>query len=289
MWTSNVWSDRIYLKILYRLYYGKRLDLNNPLSFTEKIQWLKLYNRNVKFTLMVDKYEAKKMVKHALGEEYVIPCYGVYNYFDEIDFSALPNQFVLKCTHDSGSYVICDDIKTFDFEKAKALLEKGLKKNFYSKFKEWAYKDVKPRILVEKYIPSLGKKDSVEYKLTCCDGEVKTITVCGGIPHTKSYLRTNDHFTKTWEKQNWWAVYKSSGKRIEKPAQMDEMICLSEKLSKDIPYIRIDWYVIDNKPVFGEFTFYTWGGFLRFNPKEWDEVIGSWITLPNVIDPNENI
>lgn len=250
MRTSKFWPDEFYLKALYRLFYGERLNLENPIKYSEKMQWLKLYYHKEEFTNMVDKYEVKNFVSETIGAEYVIPYYGVYNSFDEIDFNHLPNQFILKCTHDSGSFVICENKETFDKESARAKLEKGLRCNFFYTFREWPYKNVRPRIIAEKYMPSLGKSDSTEYKLTCCDGMVKTITVCGGIPHTDFSLRSNDNFSKDWTRQDWYAYYKPKGGIIEKPAQIDEIVNLSEKLSIGIPYVRVDWYVIDGKPYF---------------------------------------
>lgn len=204
----------------------------------------------------------------------------MWNSFDEIDFEKLPDQFVLKCTHDSGGYVICKNKATFDKVAARNKLQPRLSNSLYMVFREWPYKNVKPRILAEKYEPSLGNADSEEYKLTCCDGQVKAITVCGGIPHADFSLRSNDTFSKDWQRQNWYAYYKPKGGDIKKPVQMDEIVEMSESLSHGIPYIRIDWYIIDGKPYFGEFTFYTWGGFLRFTPENWDRTIGDWIKLP---------
>lgn len=278
--TKMIWKDEGYLRILYLLFYGKKLDLKNPSNYSMKMQWLKLYYRKTIFTQMVDKYAVKKIVSDQIGSEHVIPCYGIWNSFDEIDFDNLPDKFCLKCTHDSGSYVICKDKTTFDKTAAKEKLERNLKKNFFFEFREWPYKNVKARILAEKYEPSLGNINSVEYKLTCCNGEVKAITVCGGIPHSDFSLRSNDTFTKDWQRQDWYAYYKPKGGDIKKPVQMEEIIALSEKLSKGIPYVRVDWYIINDKPYFGEFTFYTWAGFLRFTPEIWDYRIGEWITLP---------
>ena len=285
--TKTMWSDEMYLRILYRLFYGKRLNLKDPIRYSEKMQWLKLYHRKPIFTQMVDKFEVKKIVAEKIGADYVIPCYGVWDSFDDIDFETLPNQFCLKCTHDSGSFVICKDKATFDYASAKEKLERNLNKNFFYEFREWPYKDVKARILAEKYEPSLGNIDSVEYKLTCCNGDVRAITVCGGIPHADFSLRSNDTFTKDWQRQNWYAYYKPKGGDIKKPAQMDEIINLSEKLSNGIPYVRVDWYIIKGKPFFGEFTFYTWAGFLRFMPSNMDEVMGKWIVLPNDTNTTE--
>ena len=272
--------ERLYLSDQYYEYMGKKPDIDNPKKLTEKMLWMKLYGRNPLYTRMVDKYEAKKYVEEKIGSKYVVPCYGVWKSFDDIDFDKLPNQFVLKCNHNSGSYVICEDKNNFDKEKARKILEPALKKNYYWVFREWAYKNVNRRILAEQYIPSLGKKDSVEYKLTCFDGEVKVITVCTGVPHQAYELRHNDNFSRDWKRQDWYAAYTPTGEDIEKPKEMDEMIALSEKLSEGIPQVRIDWYVVDGQLYFGEFTFYTWAGYIQFQPEEWDLKLGGWMKLP---------
>ena len=152
---------------------------------------------------MADKYEVKQFVADKIGEEYVIPLYGVWDNFDEINFNKLPDQFILKCTHDSGGFVICEDKKTFDKEKAREKIEKTFGKSYFWQNREWVYKNIKPRIIAEKYMPSLGKQDSVEYKLTVINGIVKVITVCGGIPHAAFELRSNDNFDKEWNRQDW--------------------------------------------------------------------------------------
>ncbi len=278
--TSKLWSDKCYLKMLYRLEMGHGLDLTNPKTYSEKCQWLKLYYRRNVFTTMVDKYAVKQYIANLIGEEYVVPCYGVWDNFDQIDFENLPETFCLKCVSDSGGYVTCKDKATFDKTAAKKKLEIHQKNEYFWNAREWPYKNVKPRILAEEYIPSLGKKDSVEYKLSCFNGEVKFITVCGGIPHSANNLRTNDHYTKDWKQLKWTATYESSGKTIEKPDFMDKIVALSEKLSTGIPHVRVDWYVVDDHIYFGEFTFYTWAGFPKFQPKEWDEILGGWIELP---------
>lgn len=272
--------DKVFICQQYKDIMGEELNLKNPTKFTEKLQWMKLYAHNPLYTQMVDKYEVKDFVANWIGKEYVLPIYGVWDSFDQIDFDKLPNQFVLKCNHDSGSYVVCTDKATFDKEKARQVLEPALKKNFFWMFREWPYKNVKRRIIAEQYEPSLGKKESVEYKLTCFDGEVKVITVCSGIPHQAVELRNNDNFSKDWKRQNWYAVYKPTGKDIKKPAEMDDIVRFSEELSKGIPQVRIDWYVIDGKIYFGEFTFFTWSGYIHFEPKEWNLTMGEWLKLP---------
>ena len=276
----SLFSDKLFLKILYRHYMGESLNLNNPKKFTEKLQWYKLYYHDPVFTKMADKYEVKKMVADIIGEEYVIPLYGVWDNFDDIDFDKLPEQFILKCTHDSGGFVICEDKRKFDKLSAKAKLEETIDKCYFWKNREWVYKDIKPRIIAEEYLPSLGKPDSVGYKLTVINGEVKVITVCGGIPHAAFELRSNDHFDKNWNRQHWYAYYKPKGGVISKPEQMDKIVELSEKLAKGIPQVRVDWYIVDDTIYFGETTFYTWSGFIKYEPKEWDLTMGDWFDLP---------
>lgn len=278
---STWMSDIPYLKIRFRLNNGYRLNLNNPQTLCEKIQWLKLYDRKQEYINMVDKYAVKKIISESIGEEYIVKPIGVWNKAEDIEWEKLPNEFVLKCTHDSGSVIICRNKAELDKANTVYRLNNSLKNNFYYCEREWPYKDVQPRIVAEPYISGLGNKDSVEYKITCMDGEVKFVTVCGGIAHSKYEDRTNDHFTKEWKRLDWYANYKPSGKVIEKPSYMDQMISLSEKLSANIPYVRVDWYVLDGKLIFGEYTFFTWGGFMKIHPFEWDKKLGSWLRLPN--------
>jgi len=229
---------------------------------------------------MVDKYEVKKIVSEKIGEEYVVPAIGLWDSVDDIDFKTLPNQFVLKCTHDSGSVVICQDKSMFDLKAAKRKLMWGLNRNYFLGKREWAYKDIKPRIIAEPFIPYLGKSDSVEYKITVYNGKVRFITVCTGIAHSSFDVRTNDNYTPEWERLDWYAYYKPSYRDIPKPKFMDEMVILTEKLAEGLPQVRVDWYVENGKVFFGEMTFYTWAGYLRFNPEEWDKKLGSWLELP---------
>lgn len=275
-------SSKSFIRRQYVERLGVEPDLDNPKKFTEKLQWYKLNYHDPRFTVMVDKYAVKKYVADRIGSEYVIPCYGKWNSFDEIDFSTLPDSFVLKTNNDSASIIICKDKSLLDMGKAKSVLDNGVKRNYYWLCREWAYKNVKGCILAEKYMPTLGNIDSVEYKITCINGEVKVVTVCTGVPHSSFDVRYNDNFSKNWERQPWYAFHKPKGGVIEKPAQMDKMIELSEMLSKDIPQVRIDWYIIDDHIYFGEFTFYTWGGYIKFEPESWNDVMGEWFVLPKI-------
>lgn len=278
--TAALWPDKPYLSLRFYSRFGYWIDWNAPQGFNEKCQWMKLYYRRPDYVTMVDKYAVKQYVAEKIGAEHVVDCYGAWEHFDDIDFDKLPEQFVLKVTHDSGGFVVCKDKASFDKAAAKQKMELALKKNYFIYTREWPYKMVPRRIIAERYIDSLGKPESVEYKLTCMDGEVRVITVCGGIAHAAFELRSNDHFDKDWNRQNWYASYKPKGGEIPKPKEMDEIIRLSEILSKGIPQVRVDWYVHQGQIYFGEMTFYTWAGFAEFNPWEWNYKLGSWIKLP---------
>lgn len=257
------------------------IDLENPKTFCEKLQWLKLFDHNPIYHKWVDKFEAKKMVSTLLGEKYVAKLYSVYNTTEEIDFNALPNSFVLKCTHDSGTLVVCPDKSKLDKAKAIEILNSGLKIKDYSlDGGQWAYKGVKPRIIAEEYIDSLGKPESIEYKITCIHGKVKMITVCSGIAHVEFDKRFNDHFDRDGNRLPFYVYYKPAGLDLPDKAVTDELIRLSEIVSANIPQVRADWYVHKGQIYFGEMTFYTWGGYMPYVPKEWDRIMGDWLDLP---------
>lgn len=278
--TGKMWSDKQYLKIVHRLMTGHKLNLDNPQTYSEKCQWMKLYYQRPELTTMVDKYEVKKYVADRIGSDYVVECYGVWDSFDEIDFDKLPNQFVLKATHNSGGFVICKDKRTFDYAQAKKKMNAALKqRNFYFN-REWAYKNVKPRILAERYMDSLGKPESIEYKMTCMGGVVFTVTICSGVAHAAYEQRHNDNYSRDWKRQDWYARYKPTGKDFALTPAIKKMIELSEALTQGIPQVRADWYVHEDHIYFGELTFYTWGGWPIFTPEEWDMKMGERFVLP---------
>lgn len=281
MKTSKMWGDKTYLKLMHYSMTGHWLNLDDPKTYSEKCQWMKLYYQRPELATMVDKYEVKQYVSERIGSEYVVECYGVWERFDDIDFENLPNQFVLKGTGCSGGFYICKDKASFNKEDAKAILEKDLNHNYYLEKREWAYKNVRPRILAEKYLDSLLKEETVEYKITCMGGRVEFVTICGGIAHAEYHQRTNDHYTRDWHKMDWYARYKPSGKSFEKTADIEKMIELSEKLTQGIPQVRADWYLHNGKIYFGELTFYTWAGWPIFTPEEWDLKLGEHFVLPN--------
>jgi hypothetical protein len=185
----------------------------------------------------------------------------------------------LKCTHDSGGFWICKDRSIFNQEEARQFFNKELHKNYYWNKREWVYKDIKPRIIAEPYIDSLGKPESFEYKLTCMNGVCKVFTICTGIAHSDFELRTNDHYDRDFNHLPWYAYYKNSKKPVQIPPQAKEIIEYAEKLSEGIPQVRVDFYVINDKVYFGEMTFYTWAGIIEFTPPEWNDIMGSWLDL----------
>lgn len=272
-------NDSKYLKLIFRLRMGKKLNLNNPTTFNEKLQWLKLYDQNDFYTSLVDKYEVKKYVSNLIGKEYIIPTLGIYNNFDEIDFSKLPNEFVIKCTHDSGGIVICKDKKNFDLNKARKKINKRLNNNFYYNFREWVYKNVKPRIIVEKYMGSNSKEELVDYKFLTFNGRVEIMYIASNRNGKgDTYFDFFDRNFNYIELKNGHA---NNPIRPKKPVGFNKMIQLAEKLSKNCHHVRIDFYETNGKIYFGEMTFYHMSGTVPFEPEEWDYKLGNLITLPD--------
>lgn len=270
-------SDRLYIKMIYKCYMNKTLNLDEPKTFNEKLQWLKLYDRNQIYTKLVDKYEVRKYVAQEIGEEYLIPLIGVWEKFDDIDFSKLPNQFVLKCTHDSGGLIICKDKNTFDVESARKKINKCIKRNYYYNFREWPYKNVKPRIICEQYITSKIDNDIKDFKFMCFNGEVKCSFVCSN-RGSENGLNV-DFYDIDWNHMPFERHYKNSGIIERKPTNYDLMIRISEKLSQKIPFVRVDLYEVDGTLYFGELTFYPGAGIEEFRPEEYDYLLGSWINI----------
>lgn len=281
LWALNrcakLFPDRLYLKLKFRLHMDKWMDFDNPQTFNEKLQWLKLNDRKPLYVSMVDKIDAKKYVASIIGEEHIIPTLGVYDSFDEIDFDKLPNQFVLKCSHDSGGVIICKDKSQLDADKARKVLSKGLKRNYYYQTREWPYKNVKPRIIAEQFMVDESGIELKDYKYYCFDGKVKMMFVATGRPHDTRFDFFDTDFNHLPVKQGYdWA-----DKPIAKPLGFDEMIALAEKLSQNIPHVRVDFYDINGQIYFGEMTFFDSSGWTPLEPVEWDYKMGSWINLPN--------
>jgi len=272
-------SDLTYLKIAFMITMGKPLKLKNPQTFNEKLQWLKLYDRKPLYTHLVDKYEVKLIVAKQIGEDYIIPTFGVWNHFEDIDFTTLPNQFVLKCTHDSGGIIVCKDKRKFDIEKASKKINTCLKHSFYWGMREWPYKNVKPRIIAEQYMEDDTQNGLNDYKVHCFNGVPKVILVCRD--RFMGSGLTEDFFDLDWnhlmiKRPN----HPNSNGILEKPKELNEIIRLSSLLSKNLPFARVDFYIINHKVYFGEITFYPASGLKSFEPEEWDYTFGSWIKLP---------
>ena len=276
--------DGILLKFVFRITIGKPLDLVNPKTFNEKIQWLKLYDRNSKYTKLVDKYEVREYIKNAIGAKYLVPLIGVYESFSEIDFSKLPNRFVLKCTHDSGSTIICKDKSKFDINRAKRKLEKKLKINLFWKTREWPYLNIKPRIICESLLEVPGNKELIDYKIMCFNGVPRCLFLCLD-RGSDSGLKV-DFYDMDWNPLPFERHYPRSERVIKKPQCFDEMVNLSKILSRSIPFVRVDFYIIENKIKFSELTFYPGSGIEEFTPESFDEILGSWLDLKGLIEGN---
>ena len=272
-------NDGSYIKLMFKSRVGYKPDLNNPKTFCEKLNWLKLHDRKPFYIDLVDKVKVKEIAKSRGCN--VLPLLGVYDKFDDIDFDKLPNQFVLKTNHTSGGFVICKDKSTFDFKNARKVLTKSLKRNYYKNGREWPYKNVERKILAEEYIDSLGKSESIEYKVTCFNGKVEFVTICRGIAHSAFNLRKNDFYDKDFNFLPFVTeYYANSNIENKKPSFWDEMLKQSEEMAKDTHYLRVDFYDIDGKLYFGEATFFTWSGFIKFNPREYDKILGDRLIIP---------
>ena len=277
----HVVPEAWYLKRQFKKKVGYPLNLDNPRTFNEKLQWLKLHDRNPLYTKMVDKYEAKKYVAEIIGDEYIIPTLGVWNHFDEIDFDQLPEQFVLKCTHDSGSIVICKNKRVLDKKLAKQKVEHALRYNYYYSGFEWPYKNVKPRIIAEPYLIDGKSNDLMDYKFFSFNGKTDCVMLCFGRSSGKTKFV---FFDKDWNVKKYNSPTEKSiayAKNI-RPDDYERMFSFSEILSKDIPFVRVDFYYVNGKIYFGEITFFPDSGFDgNILPKS-DKRFGDMIQLGDV-------
>ena len=275
---SRLFSDKAAIKIKYRLLMKKKIDLKKPKTFNEKLNWIKLYYRKPIMTTMADKYEVKQYVSDVIGSEYVIPTIAIYDKWNDIDFDSLKAPFVLKTTHSSGVIKIVKDKESFDYETTKKKFNKSLKENYFYSCREWPYKNIKPRIIVEQFIKDSKEDNLPVYKFFCFNGEPYLVQT---IKNDKTSYETIDYFDMDWKllkiKQN----FENSDVPLDKPVNFEEMKALASKLSKGFPFVRVDLYSVDNKIYFSEFTFFSDAAYQRFYPDEWDLILGEKIILPN--------
>lgn len=267
--------DKAFLEMKYRLIMKKKLDLENPVTFNEKLQWLKLYDRNPEYTKMVDKYEAKEYVSKIIGEEYIIPTLGVWDKFEDIDFEKLPNQFVLKPTHTSGNVYVCNDKKSINYKELRKKVNKWLKRKYFFMHREWPYKNVKPRIIAEKYMKDKSG-ELLDYKFYCFNGKPKLMLICSDRFKSmkETYFDMDGHLLTLKD------VEYERDESMQKPICFEKMKEFAYKLSNEIPFLRVDFYEIEGKIYFGELTFYTAAGFEQLNPSDAVIKMGKILELP---------
>ncbi len=278
-------SDEQHIKNVWSISKGGKLNLECPQTFCEKLQWLKLHDHNPMYSIMVDKVEMKKWVTERIGIGHVVPIYGVWDSFEQIDRESLPNEFVIKTTHDSSGLSICKDKQSFDWERARARVEKSLSRNYFMQWREWPYKNVRPRVFAEKLIVERGGRDVdgdalTDYKFFCFNGEPKVMYVS---KDTSSDPRT-DFFDMEYRHLPFRMADPNADVLPLKPPAFDEMKRYAALLSEGIPHLRVDFYCVDGCVYVGELTFYHNAGFSHIEPEEWDKKLGDWIDLSLAYD-----
>ena len=273
---SKLIPDRIYLEHRYKRLMGKKLNLDPPVTYNEKLNWLKLYDRNPLYTRLADKYAVRDYVKEKIGEEYLVPLLGVWNSPKDIDFDKLSDQFVLKCTHDSGSYIVCKDKTSFDADDAIKRLSKYFKINYYYYSREWVYKNIPHRIIAEQYLEDLNDKETRDYKIFMFDGEPRFLYIATdrGIGETKF-----DYYDMDFNHIDVRQHYPNSSKKLHKPGNFDLMVKLAKKLGEGLKHVRVDFYDVNGRIYFSELTFYNNGGVTPYEPEKWDYVFGEWLKI----------
>lgn len=273
----SLFPDELFLKSIYWLYFGRKLNLVNPQSFNEKIQWLKLHDRKPHYKVLVDKYEVKEYISNIIGKQYIIPTINVWDNADDINFDILPDKFVLKCTHDSGGVIICKNKSNLNIPHIKAQLNKRLKKNYYNGLREWPYKDVKPRIIAEKFLSDSDNSDIKDYKFFCFNGIVKFFKVDFNrfVDHHANYYTPKGELLPFGEA----SFPPSSEHKIILPTNLDKMIHLAERLSAGHNFLRVDFYDVAGQIYFGELTFFPASGLGKFTDDIWDIQLGEMLEI----------
>lgn len=290
--TRSIKNDKLYLSVQYFCYIHKFLNLKNPKTYNEKMQWMKLYNRNPLYTNLVDKIEVKKYVDNILGSGHTFPLLGSWDKPEDIDFESLPNEFVLKCNHNSAvGMAICKDKQKGVYTKAHGGdkiyitkeqviegLHEGLSQDFYLGGREWPYKNVKRRVFAEQFMKSDDGEPLKDYKILCFDGEPKYIWV--GSNYDPMWF---DLYSADWNNLHVKWGYEAGPEKLPKPEKLEELLEVARKLSQGIPHVRVDLYSIGGKTYFGEYTFFTWAGLMKLQPCKWDTILGNDIVLPTPI------
>lgn len=276
---------KLYVKIHYEYFSGKKLNLDNPSDFNAKIEWYKVFFRPKLLTDLVDKYKVRDYVKEKIGAQYLNELYGVYDRPEDIDFNYLPTQFIIKANHTNGHNFVVENKYLLDKSKVIYLLKKWLNVNqYYRRGQEWAYKDVKPKIIIEKFLKEDDKNTLVDYKFYCFDGEPKFIDVHldREKDHKQGCFDLNFNILPFGKSK----TYKSISEGLKKPKNLDEMVFLSKKLSENLPFVRVDFYSVNGKSIFGEMTFYPSDARKKFYPEEYNKIIGDYFELPKLKNGN---
>lgn len=274
---KRIIPDKLYLKLQYRYHLKKNLNLKDPTTFSEKIQWLKLYDRKPEYITFVDKYRVREYIEKKIGEEYLIPLIAVYESVDEINWEELPKKFILKCTHGSQCNILCADKSKLNIEESIIKLKKWMSNNWYWYGREWPYKDVKPRIICEEFLEEIEGKSLTDYKIYCFNGKP---LYCQMI-RNRGYNETIDFYDDKWNQMPFTGLRNLPMSKViyEKPKNYEKMFELSKVLSDGIPFIRVDFYSVSDKLYFGELTLYPTSGYGKFTPEEWNLKMGEWLVL----------
>ena len=276
---GDLFPDALYLWLMYFFQTGKRLHLKHPKTFNEKLQWLKLHDHKPEYSTMVDKYAAKEYVAKIIGEEYIVPTLGVWDSPEEIAWDKLPSQFVLKTTHGGGGkgIIICRDKEKLDKAEAVSDLRTAMKRDLYKNYREWPYKNVKPRVIAEEYLSEENEENGIrDYKFYCFNGKP---LYCVVISDRRKNM-VNDYFDMDWVHQNITLKEIPFAERVpEKPKNFETMRQLATKLSMGHPHLRVDFYEVNSKVYFSELTFYSSSGYGQFTPEAWDDIWGNYIII----------
>lgn len=275
-------SDKYFIIAAFFIKFKRIPNLKHPKTYNEKIQWLKLNDKKSIYSKLADKSMAKKIVGDIIGENHIIKTLGIWDSYDAINFDTLPDQFVLKTTHDSGTVLLCKDKKSFDFIKAKKRLNKSLKSNFYWVWREWPYKNIKPRIIAEELISDSNSSDLKDYKFFCFNGIPKVMYIASN----RSTNTTFDFYDMDFNHLPIINGYDNSKENLIKPKNFETMISLAKEISRDFTHVRVDFYNANDNVFFGEITFYHWSGMVPFEPKKWDRIFGDLLIINDLNNQN---